>query len=310
MHIFRQIYRIVTELYIKYIKSFVASNSDFWWDKSRKLGFGACVGCFIANHYKFKNGLSLAMSNLTLKEMKNDGTVNELLLSMMPTMDRCQALLDFKSWTIEKSGENIGAWLDDVHGGVGIKADHIGSHIVDGASNATSSMETLAWKTSDERSQRIVTDNCDAHKANTTAGQASGTSGHVTNLNPELGSTLDKLHGWMSSISNSGKRQGIIHHVQAEKNREKCPRISAAVVTRWGGRHDETRSANCNQADLDIAIRRMVAIGGVDEALFKDHNEAGTLETVLIGDDDWNMYQQYESGMNLIFFLLHVMFRF
>ena len=41
----------------------------------------------------------------------------------------------------------------------------------------------------------VHAEKCDAHKASTTANQSSGTSKHVININPEMGTSLTKLHG-------------------------------------------------------------------------------------------------------------------
>ena len=185
----------------------------------------------MANHYYFKNGLCLAISDLTLEEMKKQGSAADLLTSCVATRDRCQALLNFTHWTEPKTGENIGKWLGEKHDGIGIKPDYIESHIVEGASNATSSMNKLEWDTSGERSQKITTDNCDAHKANTTADQASGTSDHVHNLNPQCGESLNKLHKTLSCIGISGKRKGVVRNVQTERPREKVTHMDSAVVT-------------------------------------------------------------------------------
>jgi len=252
----------------------------------------------MANHYHFKNGLRLAMSGVTLTEMTKDGLTNDLLKSTVPTRDRCQALLDFTNWTVPKTGELIGEWLGEMHDSVGIKPDYIGSHIVDGASNATSSANKLEWITRGERSQKIVADNCDAHKANTTADQASGTSDHVQNLNPELGTSLNKLHKTFGRVGISSKRKKIVRNVQTERGREKVVRMDQAVATRWGARHEETKSANCNQADLATAVGRMICPDGVDAALFREYNENRNLglDRILFNEGDWNLYQQYEAG--------------
>ena len=100
-------------------------------------------------------------------------------------------------------------WLDLCHGNTSIKPDYIGSHVVDGAGNAGPSVATLELVTSDERSQKIVTDKCDAHKCNTTANIASGTSDHVNNLNPKLGDDLNHLHEWLGKIERSGERKKV-----------------------------------------------------------------------------------------------------
>ena len=70
------------------------------------------------------------------------------------------------------------------------------------------------------------------HKGSTTANQASGTSSHATNLNPEYGASLTKLHGWLADISCGGACKAVVKYVCQENGREKCSHIEAAVVTR------------------------------------------------------------------------------
>ena len=151
----------------------------------------------MASHYRFRNGLFLAVSSTTMKEMATLEKTTDLLRSSTPTIARAQALLDFSHFDKPKTGENIGRWLGDIHHGVGCKPDYINSHTVDGASNAEASVDTLVWETSEARSQKIIADKCDAHKISTTADQASGVSGHVRNLNPSMGTCLNLLHYWL-----------------------------------------------------------------------------------------------------------------
>ena len=82
--------------------------------------------------------------------------------------DSCQDLIDFKHFTKLHTGENIG-----VYG---------------------KSVEQLEFMTEDDRTQKIMTNPCDAHKINTSSTQGSGTSAHVYNFNPDCGNSLTKLH--------------------------------------------------------------------------------------------------------------------
>ena len=132
-----QINRIVIELYLRYHSSYVSSTSDFWWDGQRKVNFGAAIANMMADHYRFHNGMFLAVSSTTMKEMMIAKTTG-LLCSVDPKVARLQALLDFSHFDSPKTGENIGHWLGDIHHGVGCKPEFI-SHTVDGASNAGSS---------------------------------------------------------------------------------------------------------------------------------------------------------------------------
>ena len=63
------IYLFMTEKFLKYETSFVASTSDFWWDIVRKKSFGARIGKFVANRHMFKNGLSIFVSDTTIKSV-------------------------------------------------------------------------------------------------------------------------------------------------------------------------------------------------------------------------------------------------
>ena len=67
--------------------------------------------------------------------MKIQERVTELLRCGTPTVDRSQALLDFKHWEIPNTGENIFHWMEDIHKAVDCKTEYIGSHNVDGAYN-------------------------------------------------------------------------------------------------------------------------------------------------------------------------------
>lgn len=287
---------IVTEGFIKYRSSFIASTSDFWHDPQRKKSFGASIANIMTNHYHFHNGLCLAVSNTTLESMKRDKCM-ELIKVSSPSILRLQMLLDFLCYTLQKTGLNIGNWLLDCHNAINCKPEYIGSHTVDGAGNAGASVATLELITNDERSQKIIADKCDAHKCNTSSNIASGVSDHVTNLNPDLGSDLQHLHSWLGKIDRSGERKKVLSTVQKDHGRLKTTRIEAAVVTRWTSRHKEAVCANTNQYDIDIAIRRMVSVGGVDEQLYVDCNHNNDFSPAYIEDVQWSVYQQYECAL-------------
>ena len=122
------IYLFMTENFLKYKTSFVASMSNFWWDSCRKKQFGAFIGKFMSNRYTFKNGLSLFVLNTTMKTVYKDA-----LRSPNPTVSRRQDLLDFVHFEKLHTGENVGNWLHEIHKLVGCKPDFIGSHVVGGA---------------------------------------------------------------------------------------------------------------------------------------------------------------------------------
>ena len=75
--------------------------------------------------------------------MKIQDRVTELLRYANPTVNRSQALLDFRHLEITKTGGNIGHWLEDIHKDVGCKPEYSGSHSADGTSSAGASVENL-----------------------------------------------------------------------------------------------------------------------------------------------------------------------
>jgi len=101
----------------------------------------------MANGYTMRNGMFLAMSDSTLKKAQKE--CPGVLRSAKPTVHRLQALMDFCKWTLPKTGANIGIWLDIAHKFVAIEPSYVGSHTVDGAGNAKSSVEELKWRTSE-----------------------------------------------------------------------------------------------------------------------------------------------------------------
>ena len=180
-----------------------------------KKSFGAYIANFMANKYRFKNGISLFMSDTTFSSM-TEGKVSEMLRSKVPALDHCQALCDFVLFDLNHTGDEIGRWLEDAHGSVGCKPSYIGSHVVDGAGNAGKSVEVLKWQTSDSRKAQIVTHKCDAHQTNMAGKRASGTSSHAVNLNPDCGTALTLLHTSLVCVCHSGQRMGIVENIQKE----------------------------------------------------------------------------------------------
>lgn len=243
----------------------------------------------MTNGYNFKNGLFLAVSRTMMP------SAGGLLKSEEANIHHCQVLLDFCCWTEAKTGNNIGSWLEQCHKDVGCKPNYITSHIVDGAANVEKSVQTLQWNTSDDRLQKIIADGCDAHKINTTASMASGTSKHVDNLNPELGKSLMLLHGWLVKFVNYKAYQDVLTNVRKEHGREQTPRVASSVVTRWNSSFDKMASANANQHDLDISIRHIVAPGGVREKV-RDANNNGDNDEVP-SEECWKTYAQYEGAI-------------
>ena len=76
-------------------------------------------------------------------DMKRQERTIELLRCATTTVNKSQALTEFKNWDITKTGENIGHWLEDIHKGVGCKPEYISSQNFDGSSNAGASIDNL-----------------------------------------------------------------------------------------------------------------------------------------------------------------------
>ena len=290
-----QINNLVIELSLLYKRSFVASTSDFWHHPSWKTSFAGVIANMMCPAYHFRNGMFLVVSNTTMKKLIRRGLSKELLESTTPTTHRVQALLHFGIFEKAKSGVNIGEMLEEVHSNVGIKPEFIGSHTVDGASNAGASVDTLVWNTEQERSQKIHFDNCDAHKINTTSAQASGSSKHVDNMNPVMGEALKILHNEITRMCQYKATKDVYANVKRDHQREKSPRLRPSVVTRWNSSYDETQSANANQYDLQVAIERIKAPGGVEETLRSDEEVVEVAAGPI--SEQWNMYAQYEGAM-------------
>ena len=158
----KEINQFMSELFLEYQSLFVASTSNFWWDPVRKVSFAAYIGNFMANSYPLHDGTRIFVSDTTMKlKMKNKCV--DKFCSISPKLERCQALIDFTLFDLELSGHNIGCWLEDAHILVGCLSGYIGSHTVDGASNAGTAVEELQWNTGNERTTQIVTSKCDAH---------------------------------------------------------------------------------------------------------------------------------------------------
>ena len=250
---------------------------------------------FIASCYMFKSGQLLAISDATLKKMKKSGDADKLLMSTNPEEQRVQALMNFELFDKPKTGENVGAWLEESHSNVGIKAEYVASHTVDGASNAGKSVEVLEWATKGERSQKIVAHPCDSHNINTTSKQASGLSDHTINLNKDLGTPLKMLHRDMTRLCLYKACKDILKNVRQEHGREKFTSPLYSMITRWESTFFETESANINQYDIEVALKRIKAPGGVEE----DLQAEGTGEEVtgMLEERDWELFYQYEGGM-------------
>ena len=143
------------------------------------------------NHYPTKFGV-LAISDTTVQRMKRTGESSGLLHNDTPKLQRLEGLGDFCQFDLPKTGENIGTWLHRTHSQLAAQPSFIGSHVVDGASNAQASVEELKWQSRAERPQTITSRSCIAHETSTSATRGSGTSSHQHNMNPQAGVQLKK----------------------------------------------------------------------------------------------------------------------
>ena len=247
--------------------------------------------------YHFRNGLVLAISDTTLKKMIDSGEVDTDLISTEPIIGRGTFLLEFERVDEKKTGFFLGNWLSEKHLNKGIPHDWIGAHTVDSASNAVAGVDNLKIVAEGTTSHEIIAERCDAHKANTASGEASGTSAHKVCLHPNARDTMERLHETFGRVHRSKHRRDEIKTVHTEHRRTKYPKIMLSVVTRWGSRHKEAKTANALQKDLDMALKRMIRVGGCDEDLFKKHDKEGTLPSLFIQPDHWNFLQQYEGAL-------------
>ena len=252
---------MITEGYLRWHSSFVASSSDFWSHPTWRKSFAAVIANFMTKGYYFKQpNLFLACSDTTMAKIKNSNLTDNLLRSEKAILHRVQALIQFLMYLLKKTGQNIGIMVEDSHATVNIKADYMGGCTVDNASNATKSTEEIKISTADFRSQPYITGTCTCHKANTTCDQGSGTSKHKKNLNPDLGASLKLLHRWVAYMNRSRARVDILDDVHKELGREKYLKILVQVITRWSSKHRKATGASANEYDFDMAIKRMLAL--------------------------------------------------
>ena len=230
--------------------------------------------------------------------MRRTGESFGLLNNDTPELQRLEGLGDFCHFDLPKNGENIGTWLHRTHSKLSAQPSFIGSHIVDGASNAQSSVEELKWQSREERPQTITSRSCIAHETSTSAVRGSGTSAHKHNMNPQAGIQLKKLHTHMVVLNRSGTRKAVLTSVRKEEERKKYSAIKSSVQTRWGSNWDETANGNENQFDLNKTINRLVSENGIDKKVYKAHmEEHGSLDQAIILPQNWDFYRQYEGGM-------------
>jgi hypothetical protein len=90
-----QIKLIVTELYLTYMRGFVASTSDFWAHPILKCSFGGCIANMMANGCYFRSKMFLAVSDTTMGMTNGTLGSHGVRLHRDPLIHRLQALLSF-----------------------------------------------------------------------------------------------------------------------------------------------------------------------------------------------------------------------
>ena len=115
-------------------------------------------------------GMFLAMSDSTFRKVLKESP--GVLRSVRPNIHRLQALMDFCKWTLPKTGTYSGIWLDVAHKLVAIEPPYVGSHTVDEAGNAKSSVEELKWRTSESTPRNVTADPCNVHNVSTSSQMA------------------------------------------------------------------------------------------------------------------------------------------
>ena len=83
-----------------------------------------------------------------------------------------------------------------------------------------------------ENPYKIVNAKCDYHMSNTSATQASVTSGHNHNLDPGCDESLSNIHSIIVCIKRYGTRMNVYENIQNEHGRKKFQTLDFAVQTR------------------------------------------------------------------------------
>ena len=64
---------------------------------------------------------------------------------------------------------------------------------------------------------------------------------------------------------------GFFKNVAKENNRTKSVTLKNGVPTRWTSWYEESTCANINQFDFATALNWMLAPGGIDKNIWKEH---------------------------------------
>ena len=117
-------------------------------------------------------------------------------------------------------------------------------------------------------------------------------------MNPKSKKHLTKLHTLTVSFNHSGPRREVIKKIHQEEGRIKYSSLQPSVPTRWGSRYKDASRANENQYDINIGIRRIISKDGVHKELYQKHTkEHRNIDGAILLSEDWDFYQQYESGL-------------
>ena len=155
------------------------------------------------------------------------------------SLDHCPALGDFCNFEASHTGKNVADWLHKTHISLGCGASYIGTMLWMEPLMQESLLKDWKFSLKMIEYKKNVTEKCDPHKVNTSASQASRTSGHKYNLNPGCETSLTKLHTRLVSTERSGTCMKVIKLARMKYGRKKYPRIEFAVKTAWGSRHKE-----------------------------------------------------------------------
>ena len=268
----REFHRLVVDNAIWLGENWASSNSDFYFDSTRRESFGCIVSNFMSKRYKFKEGRSLFVSESTLKE----GAFKEVHENTF-VLDDLEFIVAFEKFSEAKTGEAIGQWMVEAHMAQGLRPNYVFHHSTDAAANAIKSMEEYAERTLDQRTIPLDQTACTGHAVNSSATKASGTAGLNRNDNEELSTILRKLHRILARIQRSPARQKVLAEVQSRKGRKVIRKPRPGVVTRWNSEHKEVSHTNVYMGDLCEAVTKMLAPGGTDHHLVSETDDEGNL---------------------------------
>jgi hypothetical protein len=179
---------------------------------------------------------------------------------------------------------------------MGLKAEYVGFHCTDGASNAVKSMEVYQMLTEINRSTPIAYEKCHAHQCNRSCKYAAGTGEFVENKNVDLWAVLTKCHRILARVLRSSNRMKILKDVQVRKERTRIRMPDPGVVTRWNSEHNEVAKLNIFMGDFNQALGIMLADDGIDAALLTGPDGPVDRKENMFTPNDKKILRQYECG--------------